>query len=384
MAISYIVGVPRSGKTYYAVYNIWKNFIFKPNNTFLSKTFKFFGNKQIHKNIDYKLCYTNINQFDFSKSDKLIKFDKDDFKKKISDLYFLYQSNVTDEQLVKKSIELNLNKVLIILDEAHNFLTNKPDNILVWWLTYHGHLYQDIILITQDLVSISPEYKKIAEFFYKSVPPMNRLTHKNFRYIQYASYRMYSKADVVGDFTIPSLQEVFNLYVSGQKNTQKSKVTKYIYIFVFLFFLCLYLLYDFYNSLVSDKVLKDTNSTNTKPTYQQFLNNKNQLSQPKKINIPNIDKKPTFLLKDKQIKIIDCFGNDCTIKENVITLKALNYLIKELNITILDKTYQGSNIKLYLLIQKDFDTLFQDKKVSNEKSTSSTAPKFNLFNSPKP
>lgn len=54
--ISYIVGNPGSGKTYYAVFKIYQLFLFKSKNTFLSKFIK--PKKQ--KTYDY--CYTNINE----------------------------------------------------------------------------------------------------------------------------------------------------------------------------------------------------------------------------------------------------------------------------------------------------------------------------------
>lgn len=59
---------------------------------------------------------------------------------------------------------MKLNHCLIVVDEAHNFFNKKNDEILTWWLTYHGHLYQDIILITQDLSLIDTGYKAVAEF----------------------------------------------------------------------------------------------------------------------------------------------------------------------------------------------------------------------------
>jgi zona occludens toxin len=380
MAITYIVGIPRSGKSYYAVYNIWKNFVFKPNTKgILAKSSKLLS-KETHKNIDYKYCYTNINQFDFSKSPKLKKFDKDTFKHYISEIYYLYQQKKPDEELVQKAKELNLYKVLIVLDESHNILTTKPDPIYVWWLTYHGHLYQDIILITQDMSLTSPEYKKIAEFFYKAVPPSNRLSHKKFRYVQYSSPRLFQNS-IVGDFTIPALKDVFNMYVSGQKNTSKSKVTKYIYIVAFLIILLIYLSYSFLQNIIKDKI-PETNTT--KPSNFQEFEQQKYLPIPKTNQIQTIS--TNDILNDKTLVAINCFGNDCTIKGNQISFKALKYLIQETNTTILDKSVIGANVKFYLLAKDQFIAIFQKKVSNNEqiKNSSATAPSFNLFNSNKP
>ena len=61
MAISYLTGIPKSGKTYLAVYKIWENFVKEPKKSIFSK--------ESPKN-KYKICYTNINEFDFSKAIK--------------------------------------------------------------------------------------------------------------------------------------------------------------------------------------------------------------------------------------------------------------------------------------------------------------------------
>ena len=77
--------------------------------------------------------------------------------------------------------KLNLYKALFVIDEAHNFFQTK-DDVLVWWLTYHRHLYQDIFLITQNLALIDRKYKPLAEYFYKAVPSSLRLNKKVFKY----------------------------------------------------------------------------------------------------------------------------------------------------------------------------------------------------------
>ena len=243
--ITYLVGNPGSGKTYYAVFKIYQLFLFKPQNSFLSKFIK------PEKQKEYTYCYTNINEFKFDLCDKFIKFDFDKFYADMSILYALYLSKVTDAELNERAKELNLSGVFIVLDEAHNFLKAKEDPVLVWWLTYHRHLYQDIYLITQDLSLISNEYKRIAEHFLKAVDSAKRLFKNKFRYILYGSYKMYQK-DAMQKFHIPYLQEVFNLYHSGQDSSQKSFVRKFFYISLFVFIALSIYFYFFLKSLTSD------------------------------------------------------------------------------------------------------------------------------------
>lgn len=243
--ITYLVGNPGSGKTYYAVFKIYQLFLFKPQKTFLSKFIK------QPKLKEYTYCYTNINEFKFDLHDKFIKFDFDKFYADMSILYALYISKVTDAELNERAKELNLSGCLIILDEAHNFLKAKGDPVLVWWLTYHRHLYQDIYLITQDLSLINDEYKRIAEHFLKAVDSAKRLFKNKFRYIKYSSYKLYKK-DVLEALTIPYLKEVFDLYHSGQSTSQKSFVRQFIYIGIFTFIFLLIVFYFFVQQFKPD------------------------------------------------------------------------------------------------------------------------------------
>ena len=243
--ITYLVGNPGSGKTYYAVFKIYQLFLFNPASGFLSKFIKH------EKQKEYTYCYTNINEFKYDLYDKFIKFDFDKFYADMSILHALYISKVTDAELNERARELNLSGVFIVLDEAHNFLKAKEDPVLVWWLTYHRHLYQDIYLITQDLSLISNEYKRIAEHFLKAVDSAKRLFKNKFRYILYGSYKMYQK-DVMQKFHIPYLQEVFNLYHSGQLSSQKSFVRKFFYIALFVFIALSIYFYFFLKSLSSN------------------------------------------------------------------------------------------------------------------------------------
>lgn len=236
--ITYLVGNPGSGKTYYAVFEIYRLFLFKPQKTFLSKFIK------QPKLKEYTYCYTNINEFKFDLHEKIIKFDFDKFYADMSILYALYISKVEDAELNERAKELNLSGCLIILDEAHNFLKAKGDPVLVWWVTYHRHLYQDIYFITQDLSLINDEYKRIAEYFLKAVDSAKRLFKNKFRYIKYSSYKLYKK-DVLEALTIPYLKEVFDLYHSGQSTSQKSFVRQFIYIGIFTFIFLLILFYFF-------------------------------------------------------------------------------------------------------------------------------------------
>ena len=300
--ITYLVGNPGSGKTYYAVFKIYQLFLFKPENSFLSKFIK------PEKQKEYTYCYTNINEFKFDLCDKFIKFDFDKFYADMSILHALYISKVTDAELNERAKELNLSGVFIVLDEAHNFLKAKEDPVLVWWLTYHRHLYQDIYLITQDLSLISNEYKRIAEHFLKAVDSAKRLFKNKFRYILYGSYKMYQK-DVMQKFHIPYLKEVFDFYHSGQSTSQKSFVRKFFYIALFVFILLCIYFYFFLKSLSSD-VSDDQKPDLESPGAQLSSSN----FQPRLAHQPRPDPQSQIQIPQTYIYYLSCIDDVCTFK----------------------------------------------------------------------
>lgn len=234
--ITYLVGNPGSGKTYYAVFMIYRLFLYEPKKTFLTKFIK------PKEKPNYSFCYTNINEFKFELCDKFKKFDFDEFYLGLRNLYALYKTGATDNEVNEKAKELNLYGCVFVLDECHNYFKDKKDEILVWWLTYHRHLYQDIYLITQDLTLVNNEYKRIAEKFYRAVDSSRRLFSKKFRYEVYASFRLYKK-DQLEIINIPFLQEVFNLYHSGQSSNKKSFVRFYFLLAIVIFILLIFYFY---------------------------------------------------------------------------------------------------------------------------------------------
>ena len=360
--ITYIVGNPGSGKTYYAVFKIYQLFIFKPKDTFLSKFIK------SEKQKEYSYCYTNINGLKFNSSDKLVKFDYEKFYSDLEVLYLLYMDKVGDDILNEKAKELNLHNVLIILDEAHNFLKAKEDNILVWWLTYHRHLYQDIMLITQDLSLISNEYKRIAEHFLKAVDSSKRLFKNKFRYMLYGSYKMYQK-DVMQKFHVPYLKEVFNLYHSGQNASQKSFVRKFLYVSLFLFITLSIYFYFFVQSFNSDEASAPTDTQPQSDTRQEAKAADNKASF--NASNPNPNEPPIGYIYQ-----IHCFYDRCSIQNGTydhFDQRYLNFIFLRSPPKFNVRSFKGKGIT-YFFVGFDkpvFDNL--KKEELNEKSSFSSA-----------
>ena len=360
--ITYIVGNPGSGKTYYAVFKIHQLFIFKPKDTFLSKVIK------PEKQKEYSYCYTNINGFKFDLDDKFIKFDYEKFYSDLEVLYLLYMDKVGDDVLNEKAKELNLHNVLIILDEAHNFLKAKEDNILVWWLTYHRHLYQDIMLITQDLSLVSNEYKRIAEHFVKAVDSSKRLFKNKFRYMLYGSYKMYQK-DVMQKFHVPYMKEVFNLYHSGQNASQKSFVRKFLYVSLFLFITLSIYFYFFVQSFNSDEASAPTNTQAQADTRQEVKAADNRALS--NVSNPNSNE-PSI----GYIYQIYCFYDRCSIQNGSydhFDQRYLNFIFLRSPPKFSVRSFKGKGIT-YFFVGFDkpvFDNL--KKEELDEKSSFSSA-----------
>ncbi len=352
MAITYIVGIPRSGKTYYVMYQLWKYFVYVAKVTWLTKLMALiFKPKPIH---NYELAYTNINQFDFTKTDKIVKLDFDDLYIKLSELYSMYMSKKTDEELIAKSKEFKLHNVLITIDEVQNFLGCKTDPILVWWLTYHGHLHQDLFFITQDLSLIATQYKKNAEYFYKAIPPSARLSTKKFRYTQYRNGRM-AMNGTIKDFTIPAVQEIFNMYVSGAENDSKSVVQKFIFISLFLLFflgIAVVIFISSFNDSVPDKVIE-------KSTSKIIIKNSKD----------NIVKKELLVSKKYETLLfeINCYKQICTYEKVDFPKLLLIKIIREDKKCLFYQIEDMSFTKFFVLIEKDTFNFLQIGDKENDK-----------------
>lgn len=373
--ITYLVGNPGSGKTYYAVFMIYQLFLYEPKNTFLTKFVK------PKEKPDYSFCYTNINEFKFELCDKFKKFDFDEFYLGLRNLYALYKTGATDNEVNEKAKELNLYGCVFVLDECHNFFKDKKDEILVWWLTYHRHLYQDIYLITQDLTLVNNEYKRIAEKFYRAVDSSRRLFSKKFRYEVYASFRLYKK-DQLEIINIPFLEEVFNLYHSGQSSNKKSFVRFYFLLAVLVFiFLLLYFYFIVMSMFEVEKPVDENVPADEKihVPVSQTQSSSSLFFDSKKPKYNNIE------LPEIYVYNISCLNNSCHFDDDyrLYPFSLITYISsthKPLYFYFEPKT--NELVKYYYVFDKPvFANLIQknNKGVSDEKFNQNISPTPAIF-----
>ncbi|WP_457560553.1 zonular occludens toxin domain-containing protein [Caminibacter sp.] len=359
----FITGVPGSGKTYKAVKHIYDHF----------------GINSKNKDNRYLFCYTNITNFDFSKVDERVKpLDFDDLKYKLSLLYDLYKNKKADDKtLIEEANKLSIHKSLFVIDEAHNFFQVK-DEILVWWLTYHRHLYQDIYLITQNLSLIDRKYKPLAEYFYKAVPASLRLNKKVFKYNVFIDSRM-TKASKVKVEKLKFDKNVIDLYHSGDEVKAPNFIMRFILIsFIVFIFLALFF-YFYLKSLESDtkkntdqnKLNKSSAVTHKIPENSQFRKSKND-----KIE-KNVPLTQNFLDDYKYYYQLVCFKNKCIVDNDFTISKYFILALPDISNT---KIYYKANFPTNQLIYLATDIdLSKFKPGGNYEETNNTNNIHSLF-----
>ncbi|MDY3204474.1 MAG: zonular occludens toxin domain-containing protein [Arcobacter sp.] len=369
MAITFYTGIPRSGKSLKAVAKIYHTFV-TPK---LSKLDTYLIKKGIKKPFvnPYENCYTNINQFNFEISPLIFKFDFDEIYNKLNELYVLYMAKKSDEELIEKAKELNIYKSLFVIDECHNYLKSKENPVLVWWFTYHGHLFQDIILITQDLKLVNDEYKRVAEFFYKAVPQRLRVSKNVFKYRSFSSYQMYQK-DLINTETLKVIPEYFNLYVSGDSPKSKSIIHKFIFIMLILFLITPFLVYKFIDNLNQDNEIESI----TPPAPQNKLDENSQLLENKPLNDNQIITSAVEPIQNLKLFKFNCFDKFCYYKiDKKSTIEIPMNILKSflMNIDEDKKFTEIKNNRLYIYALVDETKFnFMNKGVTNENEKNNT------------
>lgn len=318
--LEFYVGVPGSGKTYRAVNHIYSCFLDTK-----SKDFK-----------KYDRFHTNINEFNFSKFNTVsvssatpkIGIDRiedldgpvaiplkiDDLIEKLAILHVL-SSSVDDSKLIEKAKDLKLFGTLFVIDEAHNFFS-ELDSTLVWWLSYHRHLHQDIILITQNLSLLNRKYMAFGEFFYRAVSSSMRVRSTVFTYHQYINYKLY-KSSHSDTIKVKFNKDVYALYHSGANTQPKKVLHKFIFLASILFVVAAFAFYFVANSVIDDS---DKNSTNKKDNTKL-----------KSVVVNSSDKPSDFL-------VVVCVDFECSYQGKIFSLSDMNSYVHKYSLKVIDTT----------------------------------------------
>ena len=230
--ITLLTGFPGSGKTYYAVEKIY-SLLTDPNPS------------------EIDIIYSNINGLDFNafpnSAIDFQKLDLDDLYNYLTMLYNIYKvaknSDNVDDELIKFAKERGYYRAYFVFDECHDFFS-KDDPIKIFWLTYHRHIFQEILLLTQNKTLINSKYRAVPEIFIEAQPRSKKLFSKQLTYKKFSSFAM-RKSDFFEKSSLTTQKEVFQLYASGNMSNQKSILSRYLKFilggFVFMIFLFYYL-----------------------------------------------------------------------------------------------------------------------------------------------
>lgn len=344
--IVYYLGIPGSGKSYSGVYTIYNNFS---------------DDKKAKKDLkkDYLNCYTNINEFKFELLNDVYKFESDKFLDAITILHNMYKDKKSDEELIEKAKELNIYKSLFVIDECHNLLdVQKP--ILVWWLTYHRHLYHDIILITQNLALVNSKYKPLAEAFYRAKPNSLVLNKRYFHYTYFTDSRM-SAASKVNVKKVKKEKKVFELYQSGDSVKSKNVILYFIGIAFFIALIVGLLMFFFFENK-SEYIEKEKEhvSQNKKIQYKKVAFSSLRSSSNKAVDFSN-----------KKILIFQCSNSVCTFQNISLPPQLVK---KFMDMDLLHNYYteriNDSLSVFYMSADKEFYRFLNSKKRGDDEDNS--------------
>jgi zona occludens toxin len=361
--ITFLLGLPGSGKSYYAVDRIYNNFSADQE-------------AKKDKKVTFQNCYTNINEFKYDKVKNVSQLDFEKLHEILTRLHSFTKgkNKKLDNYLLKYCEKVKIKDTLFVIDEAHNFF-DKQDRVIVWWLSYHRHLHHEILLITQSLDLIFLKYKKFSEFFYVA-KPQSLIFNKNFfKYNRFTQSRL-SKASSIGAIKLKINPKVFELYKSGDSIDTPNVVLKYVLISVGILLSLIIFLYFFsfgsFSDSALDNPLKESSKKNTiTKTYQ---NNKRY---PIVKNVVNNDDIKESFSSRKFFKLF-CTHKVCSNKGILIPSQLLANFIKEKSVKVLYKEKINKNLMIfhldssidfynYLIPQKENKNAKFNKKNSDNK-----------------
>lgn len=256
--LTFIFGVPGSGKTVYAVEKIDK--VSKLEDVELK---------------DVEVVYTNISGFKFEKfEDSKVSFQKLNFKSlhlHLKLLYALYQSNESndnlDDILIEYCKEHKIFNAFFVIDECHHYFEGQ-DKVLMWWLTYHRHLHHHLLFLTQNKALINAKYRNIPELYVQAQPRSKAISSKTLRYYHYTGFAMTEKTKF-NTSTINITPELMSIYKSGNVSNQKQVGKKFFFILgASIVFLLLMVAFFYYFFFVRGMFSSTIKNEETNPTVQ--------------------------------------------------------------------------------------------------------------------
>lgn len=257
--ISILTGLPRSGKSYRAVWYIQKHFIDPKSKDYDKHTFLYtniggFKHETVNDILIQNPIDNGTDQEDTIKES--IYLDWAWFYPHLQKMHEMAKADKPDEELLRYARYHKLTPALFVIDEAYRFYTKASDPTLVWWHGYHGHLGHDILIIIHRPSLMHSDYKAHTEEFIDAQPKSKALFSNQFRYHFYAT-DSYNKANRYSTDKLTASPDIFALYKSGDLHNPKKIVYKFLAIAGAGILVVLGLLYYFFWSLKERAGLND-------------------------------------------------------------------------------------------------------------------------------
>ncbi len=347
--IKIINGILGGGKTSFAV----------------SYVYSLAPNKIINKPIindpdykgDYKKVYTNISGFkgdDFTIPVEFLNFDIlekcalvlllifqnnrhiQDVDKEMNSFYDQVADSVSFDELQSdfdlSSIEIfyedikgfRFNRVLFAIDEFIDYFQDKKEH-LIKWFSWSRHLYQDMILIQNDISDVPKVYKgdKVVKHYIQASDPENRWHPSLFKY----AYHTKSLQPKSGDFKIKHVwipKWIFDKYESGQIQNAFPKIYKYLIFFLLLIFILAYFIYSVLHK--SDNV-----SSSRLSSEPELETHAIALSSEPIVNNSNLTYNYKIKLHIRAVACFKCSSDTCLYKNDIYTIERIKATIKAYN-----------------------------------------------------
>ncbi|MEA2047290.1 MAG: hypothetical protein U9O64_02450 [Campylobacterota bacterium] len=264
---------------------------------------------------------------------------------------------------------------LFVIDEVQNHMgaidpnTGKEqktaDPILTWWVSYHRHLFMDVLILSQQYQKIHIAYRRDIAYFLDAIESQSLVLGKGSPNFVYNKHKdsPYSKKNNAGKVRVKKRAALFEAYQSGDAVRSKSVIVPYI-MYAIGFFILAYL--AFLN--VVSGLESDSNENNITTQTTQAIN-----------TIRRINHNESYVLSDKLFYIkLKCISDICknpTYKID-INIADLNETVTTTQSKILSiKTFSPELGEVSLLASTQFLILFQGATNENKKNNNS----FNLL-----
>ncbi|MDQ7083950.1 MAG: hypothetical protein Q9M36_03035 [Sulfurovum sp.] len=238
------------------------------------------------------------------------------------------------------------------------------DPIISWWISYHRHLYTDVILLTQNWQDIHISYRRNISYFLDAIDSQSKALGHLSPTLQFDQHKTapYTKKNKAGKIKVKKREEIFDQYESGDAVRTKSVVLPWVILAVFLFVIVGFMLKIILSSFGGDKK-EDSNTTVIVKAESETK------SLIKRITHTDKKEKVDSKFRGKKYLEITCLGKTCFNKEFKIKLSSKDFkkVCKMTKTIILNTSNYSLNNKVYTVIATaEFISIF--KGADNEKN----------------